>query len=255
MNMWEASILGLIQGVAEFLPISSSGHLTLMEHFLKLEEAPIAVNLALHMATLLVIVIHFRQRILSLLWPLNLNYLKAVVVTSIPTAIIGLAIKKGALFIFEDSFWSMAFLMLNGIGLITLATILGKRPQVDNGPTDLAQAPSLKMALGIGVVQGIAALPGISRSGSTIGFARLCGMAPRQAAEYSLLVTIPVIFGAALLECSDFSQLGAWGSVVAFLSGWFAVSLLLKIVDKNAWKNWGFYCIAVSLLYGAYLYG
>lgn len=264
MTIGDATALGLLQGIAEFLPISSSGHLTLAGEWLGITEPPVATNLALHMATLLVIVLAFRKKIGSLLFPLNLAYLKAIIITSIPTAILGLAIKKGAGELFVDGRFSAFFLVLNGMGLIALTLILRRREGAnvsnDQSPSEEAEVPSWKKALVIGVVQGIAALPGISRSGSTIGASRLMGIPAAQAAEYSLLASIPVIFGAALLECRDLDQFGdlshlLWGSLVAVLSGWFAVGLLLKIVNKNAWMTWGIYCIGMGTLYGVFRYG
>lgn len=262
MTITEACSLGLLQGIAEFLPISSSGHLTLLGAWLELSEDPVALNLTLHLATLLVIVIYYRRRIFSLLFPLHWDYLKAIVITSVPTAILGLGIKKGAGFVFEDARISVVLLILNGFALIALTLLLRRQPatalQESQGETETL--PNVRQALVIGVVQGLAALPGISRSGSTIGSARLMGIPAKQAAEYSLLASIPVISGAALLECRDlesFESLNSllWGSLVAVISGWFAVGLLLKIVDKNAWIGWGIYCIGAGTLYGVIQYG
>jgi undecaprenyl-diphosphatase len=279
LTFGDATALGLLQGIAEFLPISSSGHLTLAGEWLEISEPPVATNLALHMATLLVIVLAFRKKIWSLLFPLDVAYLKAIIITSIPTAILGLAIKKGAGDWFIDGRFSAMFLVFNGFGLIALTLILRRREApkaegdvhpadnlsgsgtpISGTPISGSSIPSWKKALVIGVVQGIAALPGISRSGSTIGASRLMGIPAAQAAEYSLLASIPVIFGAALLECRDLDQFGdlsplLWGSLVAVLSGWFAVGLLLKIVNKNAWMTWGFYCIGMGTLYGVFRYG
>jgi len=247
----DAIFLGLLQGIAEFLPISSSGHLTLAQTIMALQEAPLTINLALHVATLLVVVIFFRAKIRKLLFPLDLNYLKAIIVCSIPTGIIGLGIKEMGAALFEQGHWSAVFLCCNGLFLIALHYKLKPSPHEQ---TDLPEAPTMRQAFLIGVVQGVAALPGISRSGSTIGCARALGLPAAVAAEFSLLASLPVIFGAALLESKDFVSFSHPGLmslsfIIAMISGWVSVGLLLKIVSKDAWKWWGFYCLAAGALY------
>jgi undecaprenyl-diphosphatase len=265
LNLGEASALGLLQGVAEFLPISSSGHLTLAGDWFGVEEPPVALNLALHLATLLVIVVYYRKKMASVLYPFDFEFAKAIVITSVPTAILGLGIKKGLGDFFSNALMVSALLAMNGLALIGLTIILRRRgggamESQKGDAEEIKFVPNVKQALVIGVVQGFAALPGISRSGSTIGASRLMGIPALAAAEYSLLASIPVILGAALLELKDldqFTHLGnlMWGSLVAVLSGWISVGLLLKIVNKNAWMIWGIYCIAVGLGYGVFRYG
>ena len=256
MTSLDAIILGLLQGVAEFLPISSSGHLTLTQFILELKEAPLTLNLALHVATLIVVMIYFRDRIKKLLFPLNFAYLKAIIICSFPTAIIGLTIKKTGYVLFTQSHWSAIFLCLNGLFLILLHFKL--KSIESETSSDLHHPPSAKQAFLIGLAQGIAALPGISRSGSTIGCSRLLGLPPAFAAEFSLLASLPVIFGAVLLESKDFVGFSNPGLValsfgIAIVSGWISVGLLLKIVKKGSWKWWGIYCLVAGVIY-LYLY-
>jgi undecaprenyl-diphosphatase len=252
LNLVDAIILGLLQGVAEFLPISSSGHLTLAQAILKLKEAPLTLNLALHVATLVVIVIFYRKKIKKLLFPLQMDYLKAIIICSIPTAIIGLGIKKLGDQLFQEGLWSAIFLSCNGLFLLLLNFRLKKTETLSQA--ELMDPPSSKQALIIGFAQGIAALPGISRSGSTIGCACLLGVRPAMAAEFSLLASLPVILGAALLEAKDFSSfsnpsLVGISFIITLISGWISIGLLLKIVKKAAWKWWGIYCLVTSALY------
>jgi undecaprenyl-diphosphatase len=249
----EAFALGLLQGIAEFLPISSSGHLNLLSAALGLEEPAVATNLMLHLATLLVILVAFRKTIAAWLFPFQTDIWLRLLLTSIPTAIIGLGLKKGCGDLLGSATWSSLFLCINGLGLIALAKILNK----GQGQDQLRETPTIQQSLWIGVAQGLAALPGISRSGSTIGLARLMGIAPRAAAEYSLIASVPVIAGATLLECRDLSQFDdlntiAFAALVAALSGWFSIKYLLKLVDRNAWMGWGIYCIAMGLGYGVW---
>jgi undecaprenyl-diphosphatase len=262
MDAIQALILGLLQGIAEFLPISSSGHLTLAGDAFGIEEPPILLSLCLHVATLLVILLHFRRKIISVLFPLNIPYIRAIFLASIPTAILGLLLKTygGSLFTAGSA---SAFLIINGIFLIWLSRREKRQDESSmadsNGSgenkTPAPEAPSVFQALSIGLVQGLAALPGISRSGSTIGVARILGLPPGLAAEFSLLVSVPAIAGAALLESRHLDSLAnpsmvLLGSAVAAVSGWFSVKILLRIVHKHAWFGWGLYCMVAGLVYG-----
>lgn len=252
LNTIEAIFLGLVQGIAEFLPISSSGHLNLAADLIGSSEPPVLLNLCLHVATLVVIVLTYRRRIIRLFFPIDGPYLLALIITSVPTAIIGVGLKLSAEPVLGSAGWASLLLIFNGTFLLYLA-----RLQADPTPADEAHIPKPLQALAIGVAQGIAALPGISRSGSTIGVARILGIPGARAAEFSLLASIPVIGGASLLESRHLDQLQQpglvlLGSAVAGLSGWLAVKALLKIVDRNAWRYWGFYCIAIGGLYGVY---
>lgn len=263
MDALQAVVLGLLQGVAEFLPISSSGHLTLAGEGFGIEEPPILLNLCLHIATLVVIVLHFRKRIFSIFFPLNKDYIRAIILASIPTAILGLLLKKFGEQVFTASA-SAFFLVINGLFLIWLSGREKKHSMTQPTPKTLDEgaeeersptAPSALQSIIIGCVQGFAALPGISRSGSTIGVSRILGLPPGLAAEFSLLVSVPAIAGAALLESRNLESLQdpemvLLGSAVAAIAGWFSVKILLRIVNKNAWFGWGFYCMVVGVLYG-----
>lgn len=253
MEAGEAFALGLLQGIAEFLPISSSGHLNLLSAALGLEEPAVAINLMLHLATLMVIVVAFRKTIAAWLFPFQKDIWLRLMLTSIPTAIIGLGLKKGCGDLLGSAAWSSLFLCINGLGLIALSRTLNNK----KSQKQLREKPTIKQSVWIGVAQGLAALPGVSRSGSTIGLARLMGIAPRAAAEYSLIASVPVIAGATLLECRDLSQFDdlktiALAAAIAAISGWFSIKYLLKLVDRNAWGGWGIYCIAMGLGYGVW---
>ena len=253
MTFFDAIFLGILQGVAEFLPISSSGHLTLAQFMLGLEEPPLTLNLSLHLATLIVVILAFRSRILGILFPLNYGYLKALIICSLPTAVIGLFIKKVLGEVFSNPLWPSLLLCLNGIFLLFLYRTHSRSTSSEKAEKQ-QDHPSLRQALLIGIAQGLAALPGISRSGSTIGTARLLGIAPGLAAEFSLLASVPVILGALLLEGREFSglehpQMVLVSSVIAGIAGWFSVKILLNIVKKGAFRIWGVYCIFAGLLF------
>lgn len=248
MTEIEALILGALQGISEFLPISSSGHLTIAQHLFGLaDQSPITLNLALHIATLAVIIVFYRKTIKNILFPLNKEYITAIIITSIPTGIIGILIKlsEKKFPIFESVQIPSVLLIINGIFIFSLA-------KFNRNNDDGQQCPSPKQAFFIGIVQGIAALPGISRSGSTIGISRIMGIRPELATEFSLLASIPAILGATLLEAKDMKDLSNPGMVIlgaaaAAIFGWFSVKLLLKIVNAGAWRIWGIYCMIAGL--------
>lgn len=248
MTHFESVIIGAVQGLAEFLPVSSSGHLVLGRHFLKLSEEPVLLVVALHLATLLVVFIVFRKRLLSVLFPLNKAYLAAIVTASIPTAILGLGVKTmGGLF-FETPLLTSCILIVNG--LMLLAVYYFSR----SSSSELRDVPNLKQAFLIGIAQGFAVLPGISRSGATIGSGRLLGLSPSGAAEFSFLAAVPAILGATLLEAKDMSikieNLSAFlaACLIAFVLGWIAAIVLLKVVRSGKWLGWAVYCIAAGSL-------
>lgn len=245
MDKTEACTLGVAQGLTEFLPVSSSGHLTILEHKFGLHEAPVTLNLALHFATLLVIVIYYRKTIFSIFFPFNKKYILALVITSIPTGVIGLLVKSLEDSVFGHPNVSASLLCVNGIYLIAL-TRLSPKASADQ------ELPTYKQAFFIGIAQGIAALPGISRSGSTIGLSRIMGLPASLAAEYSLIASCPVILGASLLESRKIAQLSELGMVmlsalIAAVTGWIAIKLLLHIARRGSWTIWGIYCIIAGI--------
>ncbi len=208
MTNFETILLGIIQGLTEFLPVSSSGHLVIFEHLLGFKEPEILLNVSLHLGTLLAVCIYFRsdlQKMIQELWAwvapgskpgpgLGPHALLAlmVVVGSVPTAFIGLIFKDPL----EDLFGSVTTV---GIMLLVTGVIVGVTKFIsrDHGKWDRV---GIWMALAIGTVQGLAIIPGISRSGSTIVCALLLGLKRETAGRFSFLLSIP-------------ASLGLWGSI------------------------------------------
>lgn len=256
MTYIETFFLGLLQGIAEFLPISSSGHLSLLESLFHIEEAPLTINIALHAATLIVILIFFRKKILSILFPLRKEYVLAIILTSIPTALLGLSFKLFFKQVFAMPVLSGFLLLLNGLYLFWVAKLFKTAKETGEEGWEI---PNVKQSLIIGIAQGIAVLPGLSRSGLTIGISKKLGMNSRSAVEYSLIASLPAITGAVLLEAKDMTELNhpemiLFSAVIAMISGWLAVKILLKIVDSGSFQYWGMYCIAVGLVFLGYTY-
>lgn len=264
-------ILGLIQGLTEFLPISSSGHLALIQSFYPgLDDTDILLDILLHLGTLFVVFIYYRKDIGAICravfstqpnsstpegyeqFFLNRRMVPLIIVGSIPTAIIGLAL---------ESFIKQHFTSLLLVGGALLMTGTGLYLADALTMSNTKHAISYLDAFIIGIIQGIAVLPGISRSGSTISAGILLGIPRKIAAKFSFLLSIPAILGAVILEGKDLVRLtqtaqlipSILGTFVAFAIGYFAITTLIKVVVKRklSWFSW--YCWGVggmALAYG-----
>lgn len=268
MNTVEAIVLGAIQGLTEFLPVSSSGHLVLFQNLFGLKEPELLFDICLHVGTLSAVVIVFFREIVDMLSALiqiparmkkaggfirlcqadaSIRMALLIVVGSIPTAVIGLFFKE----ITDQLFGSLA--VVGGMLLVT-GTILWLTRRIRGDGRPLRQT-TFKDALIIGIVQGLAILPGISRSGSTISTALFLGVDRKVAGRYSFLLSIPAIVGALALgldtpELQTAIPLGTIiaGSVVSALVGWFALVVLLRVVDRGQLHRFAPYCWLVGIV-------
>ncbi|MBN2802055.1 MAG: undecaprenyl-diphosphate phosphatase [Deltaproteobacteria bacterium] len=248
------TILGAVQGATEFLPVSSSGHLAAGKLFFNLkafDQAPLLLEIILHLATLLAVVIVYRKDVLGLVEGFfsiakssvtnnlvttvkddkNARLLFLLFMASLPTAIIGIAMEKSG--IAQAVSENHIFL---GISFLSCSAILFAGRFENLNKKDL----SLKLALIIGLAQGIAVMPGISRSGTTIIVALLLGIKREEAAKFSFLLSVPAILGAALLDLnpaalSDTGETGAVlsGFAAAFIVGTLSLVLLIKLVKNG----------------------
>ena len=261
-------VLALLQGLAEFLPISSSGHLALAQSIFGLTEPEVALNIVLHLATLLAVVIFYRRSIIELILELkylpdllrgglpslatmyrsrpNFRFICLICVASLPTGIIGISLRK----VFVDL---SASTLAVGLALLFTGCVLkiSARKSGDTG-RDIAEM-TVKDALFIGLMQGLAITPGISRSGMTIATALLRGLRRDLAAKFSFILSMPAIIGALIIELlsggeSSFSLSEfALGFAVAAVSGYLALTLLVWIINKNSFGKFAYYCWAVGL--------
>jgi len=245
----ETVILGIIQGLTEWLPISSTGHLRLVERFLGLEKVPILFDVILHVGTLIVVLVFFRRDVSKMLSALaHLDFkteygqmVPLLVVGVVPTALIGVVFGE----LIEDAFQTIlpiaiAFLFC---GAILYSSKLGKEKSGDI---------NYSTAIIIGITQGIAIIPGISRSGATIAVALILGIKREKAFKFSFLLSIPAILGAlGLTIYTDFGELASaslgWGeilagAIIAMLVGYFALKLLWKTMAKGKFHLFAFYC-------------
>lgn len=255
MDIFAAILLGLIQGLTEFLPVSSSGHLAIAQHFLSGFEQPgLIFDVLLHAATMLAVMLYFRSdiwRLLSCYFRNDENsgedrrILWMLILGSIPTAIIGFSGKDFFAGLFENLL-VVGFMLLITALLLTLAEKL-RRPGRPLGQLNLRDA------LIVGTVQGCAILPGISRSGSTIACLLLRGIDGEAAARFSFLLALPAVGGATLLSLRDIQHLAAadlpaysLGALTAFISGLIAIRWLMEVVRRRRLIGFAVYCLLVG---------
>ncbi len=262
MGIFEAIILGLVQGLTEFLPVSSSGHLVIFQDLLGLDEPGVTLEVLLHFGTLLSVFWVFGRDFIDLLrFPKDTaqrRFLLLLIVGVIPTGLIGLLIGSYIEAFFASTLVVGVMLLVTG-GLLKLLTIL------PGGSKDTAQM-SYRDALWVGLLQGLAVIPGISRSGSTITAALWRGLDRTTAVRYSFMLAAPVILGATLLEVREITAVGieramlvnyTVGGLVAFLAGVVAIKTFIRLLQQHKFHYFVYYCwalgtvtIAVSLFRG-----
>ena len=260
MEWWLAVLLGILQGVTEWLPISSSGHLAIFQFYFN-EEPPILFDIILHLGSLCVIFYIMREEIreVFLVLPSIFDYknyhnlkgyertLMMVILASIPTAIIGFTFDST---IIGDFYSEMHLvggcLIFTGI-LIWVSKDYDGKKQIDDF--------KFSNALVIGFFQGLAILPGVSRSGSTIAISKILGMDPVKAARLSFLLFIPAIMGATLLKIGEIDEtvdeVGiaalSLGFISSVITSYFAVSALLKLIKQQKFHYFTPYCIILGM--------
>jgi undecaprenyl-diphosphatase len=260
MTLIQGIILGLVQGLTEFLPVSSSAHLVIFEKILNVEAHTVAFEVLLHVGTLLAVIIYFRRqlyRIFSVIFKAiftsNRNFQDKdlrlawyLVIGTFPAALAGYFLKK----YFEEAFaaprWAAGMLLITALILILTRWVQDKNNKLNSW-----------RAILIGIAQAVAIMPGISRSGSTISTGMYVGLNKSEAAEFAFLLSIPVIGGAALLEVHDFirilsskslSEVYIIGALVAAVIGYFSIAYLLSVVKKGKFFYFGVYCAVVGIL-------
>ncbi len=229
-------ILGLFQGLTEFLPISSSGHLLFFQEILKFNLKGIALETLLHLATFFSVLIYFRKKIFRYY---KKNYIK-IFLGILPAGIFALFFKDLIENFFEKPDYLFIFFLLNGFYLLSSRVKEGKE-SIDN-----------KKAFIIGLMQIFALFPGISRSGITITTALLLGIKPKEAFEFSFYMYLPLVLGAFLLKINDLKYLNPlfalFGFLSSFLSGIFALFVLEGSIKKKIFPIFGIYTIILSIL-------
>lgn len=259
MNALDAIILGLIQGLTEFLPISSSGHLVIGQTLLGLPGSHLVFDVAVHGATLAAVVVWFRRRLWALLQGGDLEYVGKLAVATLPVAFVGAFLGRPIETAFGSPWLVVITLSVTGLGLLSLYA--RREGQGAARPVIGRSAPTWRAAVIIGLAQAAAILPGISRSGSTIVAGLWLGLAPAAAAEFSFLLAIPAILGAVAYHASPLwgaaetgqGDLLLYGAGVAFASGLGAIALVLRLLERRGFRRFGFYCFAVAGAFAAWL--
>lgn len=250
-----ALLLGIVQGLTEFLPVSSSGHLVLLQHWVAdLGGQELAFDVMVHLATLVAVIIFFRRDILRLLNglipgrdPEAGREILWIVVATIPTGFLGVLFKD----IFTDY---LSRPLTVGIALwITAAALLAAH--YHGGGTRKRSDTGWWRALLIGIAQGLAITPGISRSGATIATGMMTGLRAEEAARFSFLISIPAILGAVVLNLNDMMHLfelspGVMiaGFLGALISGYLALGLLMMLIRRRRLPLFAAYCVIIGLL-------
>jgi len=256
MTYFDAVLLGILQGLTEFLPVSSSGHLVLVQAILGVKQPGVSFEILAHLGTLLAVFIYFRSQIALLIRSIfdgNMKKERAIIgyliIGTIPAGLAGLLFKD----FFERTFSDpmMTSLMLFVTGLILLSTRFYRRGSKGIG---------ILSAIFMGIGQAAAILPGISRSGTTIAAGMTCGVEPSRAAEFSFLLVIPAILGGMVLKRNellniDASLIGQYlvGMVFSFLLALVAVHMVLAVVKRGKLDYFAYYCFAAAGV-GLYLF-
>lgn len=264
MSLLHAIVLGIIQGLTEFLPISSSGHLVIFQAQLGLTEPQLALDILLHAGTLAAVIICYRQDIKQLLKALfSLLAPKAVevearwrrllgliVISTIPTSILGLIIGSKMEWVFASPLFAAYMLLVTG----TFLKMTGMKKVSERAYKSAEKVTTLDSLI-VGAAQGISVLPGISRSGSTISAGMFLGFSREEAVRYSFLVAIPATAAAQIWSMRDNLAItpGEWpayaaGAAVAFLVGYAALRKLISITIKGKLHLFSYYCWGVGAL-------
>ncbi|MFO7937648.1 MAG: undecaprenyl-diphosphate phosphatase [Kiritimatiellia bacterium] len=243
--------LALIQGLTEFLPVSSSGHLVIAQRLIGVNESGINLEIWLHIGTLISIVVFYRD----VLWRLirgvlsfekkSLVFSGYVLISALPAVLFYGLFSTHVDAIYESTAWAGALLIFTGLVLIAVHRVGSRDGEV-----------TWKRSIFVGIAQALAILPGISRSGMTISAARASGVSSEKAAEFSFIMVIPLLIGAALVNSLKVPDAGdhlsvwllAVGTAVSAIVGWAALKILVKMLRKGRFWLFGVYCAGLGVL-------
>jgi len=265
VSYFDALLLGIVQGLTEFLPVSSSGHLVLVGHLLGVQHnSDLTFEVFVHFGTLMSVAVMYWHDLVAIvrsfakasLHPLHVaeQYRQdemyrlgvQILVASVPAGVIGVLFEEDIAAAFTDP--KLVATMLVVTGLILFLTRLA-RPSPD-------RQQSLAVALAVGCAQAFAIIPGISRSGTTISAGMYCRILPERAARFSFLMSLPVICGATLLKTEELISTGTTldslgilfiGTAAAFVSGYVAIRVLLQVIARGKFRLFAVYCLVVGI--------
>jgi len=255
LEIFKTIILALVQGITEFFPVSSSGHLVLLEHLFKIKEDKLLLTIVLHAGTLFSVLFYYRKKVLKLIADFfkllfsyksvkkeERDYLFGILIVTIVTGFFGFAFKDFFESLFSKPLYVSFALLFTGIILVLTKFVKLKDKK-----------STLKDSVLIGLAQSFAIIPGISRSGSTISTALFLGWDKEESAEFSFIAFLPAMIGAIILEIpKSFENTNFYllllGFVVSFITGLLAIGYLIKIIKNKRFYIFGIYCIIISLL-------
>tara|TARA_Y100001970_G_scaffold164279_1_gene200748 strand:+ start:1287 stop:2045 length:759 start_codon:yes stop_codon:yes gene_type:complete len=248
MTIVDAIILGVLQGITEFLPVSSSGHLVLAQEFLGINEPGNSFEIVLHLGTLLSVLVVFQKDIFLMLGFSNstfsVKYILYIIIGTLPAGIIGIIFKDFFALLFENRIAVGYALICTSLILFSSFLVKSKNKKI-----------SFPFAFIIGCFQAIAIIPGISRSGITICMGILFGLSAKEAARFSFMLAIPIILGAGLLDIIDnsFNQeitvlVGLSGLVSSFFVGLISLKWLLNLLEGGKLYYFGIYCFLIGMV-------
>ena len=262
MSWIEALILGIVQGLTEFLPVSSSGHLAIGKALFGIETADLSFEVAVHAATVLATLVVFWKDILGLLqglfkfkWNPETRYILLILLSMIPVLIVGVFFKDSVEELFGNGLLVVGFALLVTAFLLFLSETIAARREIPGQAGNDDKKMDWKSALWMGLAQAVAVIPGLSRSGSTIATGLLCGVKKEEVTRFSFLMVLIPILGEAFLDVvgDGFSQstVGTLplllGFLAAFVSGLFACRFMIAMVKKAKLKWFALYCALVGL--------
>ncbi len=255
MQLLKYTILGIIQGLTEFLPVSSSGHLVIFQTLFGFETPPVFFDILLHLATLIAVVFFVRRE----LWRIIINIFKPktlefrlfilLVIASVPTAVIGILFNEWIESLFSSVKIVGAMLLVTGVMLF-----LTNKKNICSGIKNVGQVRIID-AIMIGIAQGMAVMPGISRSGFTISTGLFCRLERELAAKFSFILAIPAILGATVFKFKEgIAEIQTdWllmlpGFILAMVVGFLSLGLLLKIIKEWKLYYFSYYCWLIGII-------
>ncbi|ODS42983.1 MAG: undecaprenyl-diphosphatase UppP [Candidatus Altiarchaeales archaeon IMC4] len=260
MDILQALILGIVQGLTEFLPVSSSGHLVIVPYVLGFPNAPVIFDAMVHVATLFAVVLFFRKDLFDMARSfvsgssskedvLNRKLGIMIVIATVPAAVIGFLFEDEFAAFFSDPLSAGFFLIVTGVVLIATERIAKDSMEIER--------LDAKKSVFVGLAQALAILPGISRSGSTIVAGMLLGLTRESATRFSFLISVPIIAGAGAFAMKKAFVDSAWeqvslqvllaGTLSAFIVGFVSIGFFLGFVKKHPLNVFAYYCFIVGV--------
>ncbi len=277
----QALVLGIVQGLTEFIPVSSSGHLVLVPALAGWERHGLAFDVALHLGTLAALLAYYRRELWAMLRAVTVappsperdgyrRLIALLALASVPVAIVGLTLDEAVESVFSDPIVA-AWLLFGTAGVLLGGEWVHRRrvaagtvtpddldqPGVHGGPPPLGGLSrlSVRQALTVGAVQCFALLPGLSRSGLTISSGMAAGLSRPSATRFAFLLGLPAIGGAALVKVPDVADLGsisttdvAIGVLASAVSGYLAIAFLVRLVSRAGVQGFAYYVLPVAVL-------